>query len=184
MTLCPGEDAIEISVGTFSQGNLQLMDSLRRAVADALGEGEHLLELYAGAGFFTLPPAPQFERVTAIEAAPSAVSDLLGAALPLGSQPVVVSAAGVEAALAAGGMPEPDAILLAPPRCGLGVASCIALAGRGASRVVYLSCDPATLARDISQLRESGYELDATSAFDLFPQTPHVEALAVLARDR
>ena len=183
VTLCPGEDAIELSPGTFSQGNLLLLEPLRRAVSKALGEGGRLLELYAGAGFFTLPLARRFECVTAVEAAPGAVSDLRRNLARSGSANVTVLASKVEAALASSVIPEPAAVLLDPPRCGLGAEACIALAGTGARRLVYLSCDPATLARDVSRLREAGYELAAASAFDLFPQTPHVETLAMLVRE-
>ena len=69
-----------------------------------------------------------------------------------------------------------------PPRTGLGAEAAGALADLGASRIVYLSCDPATLARDLSVLARVRYELEAVEAFDLFPQTAHVEVLATVSR--
>ena len=75
---------------------------------------------------------------------------------------------------------RPDVVVLDPPRTGLprGVASSLA-----AARVVYLSCDPATLARDLACFEECGFRLVRVTGFDLFPQTPHLEALAVVERD-
>jgi tRNA/tmRNA/rRNA uracil-C5-methylase (TrmA/RlmC/RlmD family) len=74
---------------------------------------------------------------------------------------------------------RPEVVVLDPPRAGLprGVASSL-----DAGRVVYLSCDPATLARDLASLERRGFHLAQVTGFDLFPQTPHVEALAVAER--
>jgi tRNA/tmRNA/rRNA uracil-C5-methylase (TrmA/RlmC/RlmD family) len=75
-----------------------------------------------------------------------------------------------------------DAIVLDPPRTGLPTGTAEALAALHAPRIVYLSCDPATLARDAAALHASGYLLTSVRGFDLFPQTPHVETLAVFTR--
>ena len=88
----------------------------------------------------------------------------------------------VERTLAA--QSEPDVVVLDPPRGGLERAARRALPALGARRVVYLSCDPATLARDVATLVEHSYVLESVQAFDLFPQTPHVESLLVLVRGR
>ena len=77
--------------------------------------------------------------------------------------------------------PTPDLILLDPPRVGLSSGALEAMAQLGAPRIVYLSCDPATLSRDTARLRHHGYALDSVRGFDLFPQTSHIEALATLA---
>jgi 23S rRNA (uracil1939-C5)-methyltransferase len=71
-----------------------------------------------------------------------------------------------------------------PPRAGLTEAAAEALAGCGPRRIVYVSCDPATLARDIARLRTHGYSFVRATPVDLFPQTYHTEAVAVLDRDR
>ncbi len=78
---------------------------------------------------------------------------------------------------------RPDAIVLDPPRTGLPDGVAKRLAALAPERIAYLSCDPATLARDLGELDHYGYRLIAVEAFDLFPQTPHVELLAVAARD-
>ena len=78
---------------------------------------------------------------------------------------------------------RPDVALLDPPRSGLEEEGCRGLTSLGARRIVYLSCDPATLARDLARIESTGegrYRCSEITCFDLFPQTPHVEALAVL----
>jgi tRNA/tmRNA/rRNA uracil-C5-methylase (TrmA/RlmC/RlmD family) len=76
----------------------------------------------------------------------------------------------------------PELVVLDPPRVGIGEGEAGALAQLGAGRIVYVSCDPATLARDLRVLLGSGYRLTGCLGFDLFPHTPHLEALAVLER--
>ena len=77
----------------------------------------------------------------------------------------------------------PDVVLLDPPREGLAESVATRLIGLGAPRLVYLSCDPATLARDLARFARSGYRLVQAAGFDLFPQTAHVEALAAMERE-
>ena len=77
----------------------------------------------------------------------------------------------------------PEALVLDPPRAGLPEGAVEALARLAPARVVYLSCDPATLARDLALWDARGWALRSLDGFDLFPQTPHVEALALLERD-
>jgi 23S rRNA (uracil1939-C5)-methyltransferase len=79
-------------------------------------------------------------------------------------------------------MREPDALVLDPPRTGIPDEAFDAIADLRARRIVYLSCDPATLARDLARLRSNAYRLDHVEGFDLFPQTPHVESLATMTR--
>ena len=76
----------------------------------------------------------------------------------------------------------PEALVLDPPRAGLPEGAVDALAALSPARVVYLSCDPATLARDLALWVAHGWELRSLEGFDLFPQTPHVEGLALLRR--
>jgi len=174
-------DAVAISAGVFSQANTALRADLADAVHQAAGEGELALELFSGAGFLTLGLARRFRRVVAIESHPGAVLDLRDNLRSAGITSVEVHAAPVEDVLrdASLGSLHPDVVVLDPPRTGLprGVASAIA-----AEKVVYLSCDPATLARDLASLEQCGFGLTRVTGFDLFPQTPHVEALAVAER--
>jgi 23S rRNA (uracil1939-C5)-methyltransferase len=140
------------------------------------------LELFAGAGFLTLGLARRFDRVTAVEADPIAARDLrhnLGAAQ---LSHVDVVAARLPEALERPYLAEarPDVAVLDPPRSGLPPGCADLLCELAPRRLVYLSCDPATLARDVRTFADHGYSLEAVEGFDLFPQTPHVEALAVL----
>ena len=174
-------DTVAISAGVFSQANIALRADLADAVHQAAGEGELALELFSGAGFLTLGLARRFKRVVAIESHAGAVRDLRGNLRGAGIDSVEVHAAPVEDALSGAslGSLRPDVVVLDPPRTGLprGVASAIT-----AEKVVYLSCDPATLARDLASLEQCGFGLTRVTGFDLFPQTPHVEALVVAER--
>jgi 23S rRNA (uracil1939-C5)-methyltransferase len=165
----------------FFQANAALRNQLARAVSEACGRGERALELYAGAGFFTLGLSRAFGQVTAVESNRRAARDL-GHNLKAAEVPadVAIRPIPTEDYLADPRDPRPDVVLLDPPRTGLAKGGPEALAALGAERIVYLSCDPATLARDLRILTERGYGLSAVTAFDLFPQTSHIEALAIL----
>ncbi len=170
------------------QGNALLLDALVSAVCDAavprdVARRATLLELFAGAGFLTLPLARSFARTLAVEASPQAARDLRTNLRAAGLEKEVEVVEGrAEAALHDLGGLRPDTIVLDPPRSGLTRAALLMLSDLGAQRVVYLSCDPATLARDLAVLAERGHHLIRVEGFYLFPQTPHVEALAVMER--
>jgi 23S rRNA (uracil1939-C5)-methyltransferase len=142
------------------------------------------VELFSGAGLLTLPLARRFDRVVAMESHPAAVRDLRINLREAGLDGVEVVCARVERGLRTLRGERPDVVVLDPPRTGLAAAAAEDLAALAAPRIVYLSCDPATLARDVARLRLSDYQLVCVEGFDLFPQTPHVEALAVLERPR
>jgi 23S rRNA (uracil1939-C5)-methyltransferase len=185
---CPSErlelevagERIGFSAGVFAQSNALLLEALCQGVLAQAGRGGLALELFAGAGLFTLPLARRFERVVAVEGNALAAADLRRNLARAGCDNVEVRAEPVEELrpdeLAA------DVVVLDPPRAGVARALAETLA-RVAPRVVYLSCDPATLARDLGRLVAGGLALRRVEAFDLFPQTPHVEALAVLERE-
>lgn len=175
-----GEDSMGVSVGTFVQGNLLLHDVLHEAVMAAAGRGKRAVELHAGAGFFTLGLARRFAAVDAIESSAGAVADLRANLNAAGLEGVRVIPGDADALLRSAVDPTPDLILLDPPRVGLSTGALEALAQLGAPRIVYLSCDPATLSRDTARLRHHGYALDRVHGFDLFPQTSHIEALVTL----
>jgi 23S rRNA (uracil1939-C5)-methyltransferase len=174
-------DALRVSAGVFSQANALLRADLADAVHRAAGEGKLALELFAGAGFLTLGLARRFRRVVAIESDPRAVRDLRDNLRTARIDSVEVRSARVEEALGSAPLVHlrPDVVVLDPPRTGLPRGVDLALS---AARVVYLSCDPATLARDLASLEKRGFRLIQLTGFDLFPQTPHVEALAVAER--
>lgn len=174
-----GEDWFRVSGGSFFQVNRFLIEALAgRALADAAGETA--LDLYAGVGLFTLKLARRFRRVTAVESGSGAAGDLefnaARAALP-----VAVRRASAEFFLL--GLAErPDFVLADPPRAGLGKQVVKELLRLAPPRMVIVSCDPATLARDAARLIAGGYRLERLTLVDLFPQTAHLEAVAALTR--
>ncbi len=168
------------------------------AVLDALGhldlDGATVLDLYAGAGLFTLPLSDTVDapgatgRVVSVEGSPRAVKD---ARRSLHDRPHVELHAGpvdhVLAALRAaagstGGLAHADAVVLDPPRVGAGRVVVEQVAHLTPATVVYVACDPAALARDVALFAGHGYDLTALRAFDLFPMTHHLEAVATLTR--
>ncbi len=175
-------DRISLSPGAFAQVNALLRDALHARVVERAGEGGRLLELYAGAGFFTLALSRRFASVEAVESSPVSGPDLVRNLARAGRSNVTVLHSRVEAVVPRQVRSDPDVVVLDPPRSGLPEIVTTDLARLAARRIVYVSCDPATLARDTARLVASGYALTHVEGFDLFPQTPHVEALAVLER--
>ena len=175
-----GPDRIRISSGVFAQGNGLLLDALAEAVCRQAGSGTAAVELFAGAGFLTLPLSRSFDCLWAIESDPAAVADLRFNLAAANRRNVDIRSDRVERALGRLALQSPDAVVLDPPRAGMPDAALDSLVALRPRRIVYLSCDPATLARDLARLRTAGYRLARIEAFDLFPQTPHVEALATL----
>jgi 23S rRNA (uracil1939-C5)-methyltransferase len=170
-----------VSAGVFAQSNAALLETLGRAVRSAAGEGALAFDLYAGAGFFTVGLARRFEKVVAVESNPRAASDLASNLRANGCTGVTVIDESLEDALDRrrfDGL-HPDAVVLDPPRTGLPPGATDSLAELTPRRIVYLGCDPATQARDARNLAGNGFDLIRVEAFDLFPQTPHVECLAV-----
>lgn len=176
------------SVAISPRGFFQAHATLRGALADAVlaeaGRGARALELHAGAGFFTLGLAAQFAELIAVESEPRAAADLSANLERARCANVRVLAQRAARALKSADVARlaPEVIVLDPPRTGIGESEAAALAKLAARRIVYVSCDPATLARDLRVLLASGYRLASCRGFDLFPQTPHLEALAVLER--
>lgn len=165
----------------FFQGNRFLLDILVARTLSHVPEGP-LADLYAGVGLFGLGHAALGRgRVLAVEGDPSSAVDLSANAAPFGSAVEVVEAS-VEAVLARPSVLDGRTVLADPPRTGLSPAALDAIAQAKPRRLVYVSCDIATLARDIARLAPSGLEVASVEVFDLFPGTAHVETLAVLVR--
>jgi 23S rRNA (uracil1939-C5)-methyltransferase len=169
--------------GVFFQANTAVAGLLVDAVLAALNPqgNEQVLDLYCGVGLFTIPVGKQVAQITGVEAnaaaATAAQRNLLAAGVHGG-----IVAADVATALrdpALGGQSW-DAVLLDPPRVGVDSAALEALARIAAPRLLYVSCEPATLSRDLHALAQYGYRLRWAQPFDMFPQTRHVETLAVL----
>ncbi|MFE5291326.1 class I SAM-dependent RNA methyltransferase [Isoptericola sp. NPDC056618] len=178
----------------FWQVHRAAPDVLAGAVLDAVHatpgglDGATVLDLYSGAGLFTVPLAAAVGgsgRVVAVESDARAVKDARRNAHDLPQVELHLGA--VDRVLADGAatgadVGAADVVVLDPPRAGAGRSVVDAIAGRGPRRVVYVACDPAALARDVAYLAEHGYGLTDLRAFDLFPMTHHVEAVAVLDR--
>jgi len=173
--------AVAVSAGVFTQSNSALLEVLVSAVRSAAGEGALAFDLYAGAGFFTLALAHTFERVIAVESNGRAAEDLAFNLRANGCSGVTVIDERMEDVLDRRRFEglRPDAVVLDPPRTGLPPGAADALAELEPRRIVYLGCDPATQARDARNIAGNGFHLARVEAFDLFPQTPHIETLAV-----
>lgn len=180
LTLAVAGERMSVSPGVFVQGNALLLDALAEAVHQAAGHGALGIELFCGAGFFSLGLARRFTRLVAVESEGRAVADLRRNAETAGLANLEVVRGLAEAALER--YPGADCVVVDPPRTGLPPGCVQALVAAAPRRMVYVSCDPATLARDLALLVKGGYALSAVRGFDLFPQTPHVEALATLVR--
>jgi 23S rRNA (uracil1939-C5)-methyltransferase len=168
-------------VGAFFQGNRYLLQTLVNRVLTFVPDGP-LCDLYSGSGLFGVTYAATGRgEVDAVESDALAADDLRVNATPY-AQNVRVHRAPVERFLAARGALDGRTVILDPPRTGLSPESCELVAASGARRVIYVSCDPATLARDARRLTSGGYRLSALDVFDLFPATPHVETLGVFDR--
>jgi 23S rRNA (uracil1939-C5)-methyltransferase len=215
-----------VSAETFFQANYDLLPEL---IDVAIGEasGETALDLYCGAGLFTIPLARRFSRVVGVEAdaaatrfarANLATAGLINAevanqdvgvwleedlecggraqrrrrfgsfgAPPSGrmsreSRPYQAAETANQSSAGAAELEEPDFLLLDPPRTGAESRVIAGILSLKPKRISYVSCDPATLGRDLKKLIAGGYALDSIAAFDMFPQTHHVETVVQLDR--
>jgi 23S rRNA (uracil1939-C5)-methyltransferase len=168
------------SAASFFQGNRFLTGDL---VAHVLTQarGDRVIDAYAGVGLFAVALAARGQQVTAIEGDRSSGADLQANAAAAARTCVVLRAA-VEEALPTLAPRTADCIVLDPPRTGASADALRAVVRLEARRLVYVSCDPATLARDTRMLVAAGYRVVSLTGFDLFPNTPHVETVAVFDR--
>ncbi len=175
-----------VSAGAFFQVNRYLTDKLVEVVVrggrDAdrtAGATGTALDLYAGVGLFSSVLNREFERVIAVESSPTSHADLLY------NSPASVQAvrATTEQYLEnAAGKLRPSLVIVDPPRGGLGERVIKGLVKLRAANLTYVSCDPATLARDLALLLQSGYRVEKAHLVDLFPQTYHMESVFHLVR--
>lgn len=178
-----GGHTYRISASSFFQVNTAQAGTLVRVALDFLGleEDETVLDAYCGVGLFSTHLAEVAGLVIGIESAPSAVDDLLENTERYENVEIIEGA--VEDVLPEITVPL-DAVLLDPPRGGVDRHALDALAELGPSRIVYVSCDPATLARDAKRLAGKGYGLVEVQPVDMFPQTYHIESVALFVADR
>lgn len=181
LTVPGGSFRVTRQVGAFFQGNRYLLQNLVDRVLTAIPPGP-LADLYAGCGLFGLAHAAAGHGpVDLVESDRLSFADLKGNAAPF-DQAAGVHSMDVERFLEGSPPLEGQTVLVDPPRTGLSRDAGAALAGSKTSRIVYLSCDVATLARDARRLADASFTLDSVEIFDLFPMTAHVETLAVFRR--
>ena len=165
----------------FFQGNRFLLPDLVGAVLEATPPAHAVLDLYAGVGLFTVALAGTGrDCITAIEGDKTSGADLRdnAAAYPSAIHAVVGRVEDCVHRI----RPRANTIIVDPPRIGLSRDAIDAITAHRAERIVYVSCDPPTMARDVRRLLDGGYRLLSLKGFDLFPNTPHVETMGVFER--
>lgn len=180
-----GGKTIELSstFGGFIQANLQVNSALVEHVLALAGGSRNILDLYSGSGNFSIPLARTAGKVTAVEKSEKLVSLGRISARKNGVENISFLALDANEAAESIGKDEHgfDTIVLDPPREGAKDVS-RHLPGIGPSRIIYVSCNPSTLARDLKLLTNAGYILKSIRMFDMFPQTYHIESVACLER--
>lgn len=171
--------AYRVDHGAFFQVNRRLIDALVERVT-AGQSGALAWDLFAGVGLFARQLAAKFSRVVAVESAPFATKAL--AANLAGTASESVRATTLEFLRKKRGAEQPDLIVVDPPRAGLGAEVTTELTKVAAPTMVYVSCDPTTLVRDLRALVASGYAIESVTLADLFPQTFHLETVVRLRR--
>lgn len=172
---------LALSAPSFFQVNTQGAETLLELVMEGLEPDglDHVLDLYSGAGTFTLPLAAAAGGVTAVEMEGSSVRDLRR---NLERNELYAEVVGGDVARELEVMDAADKAVVDPPRSGLGARALAGLIGVHPRTIAYVSCNPTTLARDLKELLASGYELRSATPVDLFPQSYHVETVAILDR--
>jgi 23S rRNA (uracil1939-C5)-methyltransferase len=174
-----------ITRGGFFQTNRFLLETLVQLVCNDEDEpraGRLAWDLFAGVGLFSRVLSRSFAQITAVEANPTAVADLRAALTKAGSISTVHESTTLDfLRRAILDRDRPELIVLDPPRAGVGLEACELLNRIAADTLVYVSCDPTTLARDLNTLQHC-YQIRALHLVDLFPQTFHLETVAILQR--
>ena len=191
ITNLAGEDALlfqvsdhdlRVSPESFFQVNTAQAENMVSYVKNILSTHTpnlKILELFSGVGLFSIILAAYAEKLVAIESSPSACFDF---AINLDQYDNIDLYEGEVEEILPGLDFAPDLVLVDPPRSGLDKEARLALLNMNCPEIIYLSCDPATLARDLKYFIEAGYELSEILAFDLFPQTYHIESISHLVR--
>ena len=174
--------SLRAHAASFFQANRFLYEALASTVVALVPDGgSRVVDLYAGVGLFALPLAARSERETvAVEQSAFACEDALFAARRAGLGHLRVRRADVEAGLQGLAPREGERVVLDPPRTGASRALVEALAARRPDAIVYVSCDPPTLGRDLSLFAARGYRPDTVHLFDMFPKTFHLETVVRL----
>jgi len=162
-----------LSTGAFFQVNRHLLDTMLQLVSGHF-RGKTAIDLYAGVGFFTLPMTKFFDHVIAVEGSPISSRYLaMNTTAECVNEPVERYVAR---------MPDADFIFLDPPRAGARREVIDAVSQKARNAICHLACDPVTFARDANRLIAAGWRLASLDLLDLFPNTHHVETLALFER--
>lgn len=171
-------------VRSFFQGNRYLLQTLADAVRESVSAGPEdlLLDLYSGVGLFAAAlAAAGWQRIVAVEGDRLSADDLAANARPFEGR-LAAHGRSVEEYLRRHEGAPAASVIVDPPRTGMSREALDAVVAHGAQQIVYVSCDVATLARDARRMVNAGYTLGSVRAFDLFPNTPHVETLVTFTR--
>ncbi len=184
LTYQAGGNSFRVGHLSFFQVNRFLIEALVEAVIGT-DRGRLALDLYAGVGLFSVALARQFERVIGVESNPAAAKDLETNLKESGGSSPSSRNVTVEGFLSRW-HEQPDLVVVDPPRAGMETDALVHLKKLAPARVHYVSCDPATLSRDLGQLLgtndDGPYEIESINLFDIFPQTYHMEVLVRLRR--
>jgi len=181
-----GELELRISPEAFFQTNSEMAERLYGLIVDAAGlrGWERVYDLYSGIGSIALTLAPRAGTVHGLELIEDAVADAIENARR--NEITNASFYAGDVRLALGELVEragrPDVVVVDPPRAGLSAKIVRRVIEAAPKRIVYVSCNPTTLAPNAAQLVEAGWRLERVTPVDMFPQTPHIECVAVLAR--
>ncbi|MFZ0533979.1 MAG: class I SAM-dependent RNA methyltransferase, partial [Anaerolineales bacterium] len=172
----------KVSAASFFQVNtLQAQAMVKHLTGHLpLKEDMTVLDVYSGVGLYSAFLAPKVKRLVGIEISPDACEDFVTNLDEFDH--VELYEAPVEDVLTSINF-TPDLIVMDPPRAGLGVKTIEGVLAQGAAHLAYISCDPATLARDSNQLVAGGYSLERLTLFDMFPQTYHIESISFWEKD-
>jgi 23S rRNA (uracil1939-C5)-methyltransferase len=173
----------QVSARSFFQVNTLMAEKMVHFLLKNVDfyEGSRAIELYAGVGLFSAFIAEKVGHLTAIESSGTACHDFTVNLEEFDN--VVLYEAEVEEVVPTINF-TPDILIADPPRSGLAPAVHDAITALQPKQIAYISCDPATLARDLKEITRHGYRLVSATPFDLFPQTAHVETIALLKRDK
>ena len=178
-----GEWTFRVSRGSFFQINEFMLESLSRRATRGLA-GSRALDLFCGVGFFTLPLSKTFGLVWAVDQNAAAILDMEANARTNGRRNCRIFHRDLDTFLRdrRRDLEEVDLVLLDPPRSGIPKTTVGRVADLRASRLVYVSCDPSTLARDLAIILDRGYGIESLEIVDLFPHSHHLETIARLKR--
>lgn len=188
-----GGRKIQADASVFFQSNLgllpELVDAVRNAVDEGLESGkasnEWLIDLFSGVGFFAAILQDKFKKITTVEREDGCLKH---AKINLSEKAGVAGAlenvsAPAEEWLLDHVVDVPATLIVDPPRTGLPKEALDAIVGSSVNRLIYVSCDPVTLARDYAKFAAAGFTLKHAEGFAFYPQTPHLEMMFVLSRD-